>query len=155
MMKPWNICGSKTGFYFKKKKSRAGEWEKNALSLWISHHRVRARRRLVWILVPSASREETKTNICFVVYCVLIRQRDETQIERRKTLQLKSRKRINPFLRGRFVILITAQFDYLRFNPFDYSKAEYSGNMRFFSSFFFSSKVLKAFVRWSLWHKLL
>lgn len=35
------------------------------------------------------------------------------------------------------MILITAQFDYLRFNPFDYSKAEYSGNMRFFSSFFF------------------
>lgn len=48
MMKPWNICGSKTGFYLNKK-SRAREWEKNALSLWISHHRVRARRRLVWI----------------------------------------------------------------------------------------------------------
>lgn len=35
------------------------------------------------------------------------------------------------------MILITAQFDYLRFNPFDYSKAEYSGNMRFFSFFVF------------------
>lgn len=41
-------------------------------------------RQLVWILRPSPYREKTKTNICFVVYCLLIWQRDETQIECRK-----------------------------------------------------------------------